>query len=65
MAQAWYNIAILNVKKYDIEKALSDLEKAVEIGGDVYIRDAREDRGFDDIRNHERFKKLIKNTRAV
>jgi len=55
----------LNVRKNDIEKALSSLEKAIEIGGDVYIRYAREHRVFDDIRNHERFKRLIKNTGAV
>jgi tetratricopeptide (TPR) repeat protein len=64
-ADAWYNIACWNVRKDDINKALSALEKAIEMGGDAYIRDAREDRDFDDIRNLERFKRLIRSNGAV
>jgi hypothetical protein len=43
IADGTHILAILNVKKGDIEKALSGLEKAVEIGGDVHIRYAIED----------------------
>ncbi|MFY9798179.1 MAG: hypothetical protein WAK17_17855 [Candidatus Nitrosopolaris sp.] len=49
----------------EVEKALSDLEKAIEIGGDIYIKYAKEDQDFDDIRSLLRFKMLIKNTGAV
>jgi hypothetical protein len=42
IADGTHILAILNVK-CDIEKALSGLEKSVEIGGDVHIRYARED----------------------
>jgi tetratricopeptide (TPR) repeat protein len=62
---AWNNCARSNARIGDIEKALSDLEKAIEIGGDIYTKYAKEDHSFDDIRSHERFKKLIKNTGAV
>lgn len=60
-AYAWYNRACSNVRKGGIEKAFSDLEKAIEIDGDKYIGYAKEDEGFDDIRNYKHLK-LIKNT---
>jgi hypothetical protein len=40
------------------------LENAIEIGGEVCIRDAKEDQAFYDIRNVECFKILIKNIGA-
>ena len=61
-ADAWYNIACSNIRKQENEKAISCLEKAIEIGGDMYMKYAKEGPEFDDIRNLERFKKLIKDT---
>ena len=54
-----------NVRKGDIGKGLSNLKKAIEVGGDTYIRYAREDQDFNSIRNIESFKGLIKNTGTV
>ena len=64
-ADAWYNLASSNVRKGDIGKGLSNLKKAIEVGGDTYIKYAREDHDFNSIRNIESFKGLIKNTGTV
>jgi hypothetical protein len=53
-------MAISNTIKGEIEEALSGLEKAIETGGEAYIEYAKQSPAFDNVRNIERFKKLIK-----
>jgi hypothetical protein len=57
---AWFSQATIKAIKGDIKKALSDLEKAIETGGEAYADYAKECPGFDHIRNNEGFNKLIK-----
>jgi hypothetical protein len=42
-----------------IDKALSDLKKAIRIGGGMYIEYAREDVNFKDISKNPRFIRIL------
>jgi hypothetical protein len=45
--------------KCEIKSALTDLEKAIKIGGQRFIKMAKEDDDFKSIRDDERFKAII------
>ena len=58
-ANAWFNRACSNVRKGEIENALSDLEKAIRTGGEKYIGYARDEEDFKDISKDPRFIRLL------
>ncbi len=57
-ATARYSRAWYKVKKGDIENGLADLKKAIEIDKEL-IELAKQDKGFETIKNDERFKALV------
>jgi len=58
-AITWYSRASSRIKATDKEGALSDLKRAVEIGGKKYIELAKQDKNFENIRNDEGFKAIL------
>lgn len=59
-ADVWYYKACCNNRKGDIENSLSDLKKAIEIDREKYTKLAKVDICFENVRNNERFQKLLK-----
>jgi tetratricopeptide (TPR) repeat protein len=58
-AAALYNRACSNVKRGNIENALEDLKTAIKIDKEECIRSAKEDGGFESIKNDKRFRDLL------
>ncbi len=59
-ADAWYGRACCNNRKGEIENSLSDLKKAIEIDQEKYIKLAKEDECFENVRSNEPFQMLLK-----
>jgi hypothetical protein len=49
----------LNVRKREIEKALTNLKKAIVVGGEIYTKYAKEDEIFKAIQNDPRFIEIL------
>ena len=60
-ANGWCNKSIYLIKKGKIEDALSCLKRAIELDTN-YLEQAKIDKDFVDIRNDNRFIKLIQNS---
>jgi tetratricopeptide (TPR) repeat protein len=62
---SWYNRACFKVKTNQIEDGLSDLEQAIKLGGEKYIKKATEDPDFETVKNDPHFKKLTSNDNDI
>jgi tetratricopeptide (TPR) repeat protein len=56
----WYNRACCKVQKGEIENGLSDLSKAIQLGGEAMVHNAIMDKSLKDIERDSRFLELIK-----
>ena len=57
-----YNRACSKIKKGQIHEGLNDLEEVIKIGGEAYIKAAKEEKDFVSIWNNERYKALVINS---
>ena len=57
-ANAWCNKSIYMIKKGNIDEAIHYLKKAIELDGS-YIKVAKTDKDFDNIRNDDRFRGVV------
>jgi tetratricopeptide (TPR) repeat protein len=58
-ANAWYNRACSKIRMDGVEDGLRDLKKAIEIGGEEYVKLAKQEIDFEGVRNNDDFKEIL------